>query len=64
MLYSMSIICHTKIGVEPQFGQKHRDYLICLKCRRFIAVNDYTIEKLQDNLAEANDFIVRHNLEI
>jgi Fur family ferric uptake transcriptional regulator len=54
-----------KTRFEPKFGQKHHDHLICLKCGQFIEVNDNKIEKLQDKLAEANDFIpVRHKLEI
>ncbi len=54
-----------KTRYEPKFGQKHHDHLICLKCGRFIEVNDNKIEKLQDKLAELNDFIpVRHKLEI
>jgi Fur family ferric uptake transcriptional regulator len=54
-----------KARYEPKFGQKHHDHLICVKCGRFIEVNDAKIEKLQDKLAEANDFIpVRHKLEI
>ena len=54
-----------KTRYEPKFGQKHHDHLICLKCGRFIEVNDNKIEKLQEKLTEANDFIpVRHKLEI
>ncbi len=54
-----------KARYEPKFGQKHHDHLICLKCGRFIEVNDNKIEKLQDKLAAANDFVpVRHKLEI
>ena len=54
-----------KTRYEPKFGQKHHDHLICLKCGRFIEVNDTKIEKLQEKLTEANDFIpVRHKLEI
>ena len=54
-----------KTRYEPKFGQKHHDHLICLKCGRFIEVNDSKIEKLQEKLTEANDFIpVRHKLEI
>lgn len=54
-----------KARYEPKFGQKHHDHLICVKCGRFIEVYDTKIEKLQDKLAEANDFIpVRHKLEI
>ncbi len=54
-----------KARYEPKFGQEHHDHLICLKCGRFIEVNDNKIEKMQDRLAQANDFIpVRHKLEI
>jgi len=54
-----------KARYEPKFGQEHHDHLICIKCGRFIEVNDTKIEGLQDKLAEANDFIpVRHKLEI
>ncbi|TAN39497.1 MAG: transcriptional repressor [Nitrospirae bacterium] len=54
-----------KSRYEPKFGHEHHDHLICMKCGRFIEVNDDKIEKLQDKLAEANDFSpVRHKLEI
>ncbi len=54
-----------KTRYEQKFGQEHHDHLICLKCGRFIEVNDDKIERLQDKLAEANDFIpMRHKLEI
>jgi Fur family ferric uptake transcriptional regulator len=55
----------SKAKFEPKFGHEHHDHLICMKCGRFIEVNDNRIEKLQDKLAEANDFIPqRHKLEI
>jgi Fur family ferric uptake transcriptional regulator len=54
-----------KARYEPKFGREHHDHLICIKCGRFIEVNDKKIERLQDKLAEANDFVpVRHKLEI
>lgn len=54
-----------KTRYEQKLGQGHHDHLICLKCGRFIEVNDNKIERLQDKLAEVNDFIpVRHKLEI
>jgi Fur family ferric uptake transcriptional regulator len=54
-----------KARYEPKFGHEHHDHLICIKCGRFIEVNDAKIESLQEKLAEANDFIpVRHKLEI
>lgn len=50
---------------EPAFGHGHHDHLICLKCGRFIEVHDERIEKLQEKLAEANEFSPqRHKLEI
>ena len=73
---NLSLLCECgladeiKIGTkkaryEPKFGREHHDHLICIKCGRFIEVNDSKIEKLQDKLAEANDFVpVRHKLEI
>ena len=58
-------IGNQKTRYEPKLGQKHHDHLICLRCGRFIEVNDIKIEKLQDKLAEANGFVpVRHKLEI
>lgn len=54
-----------KARYEQKIGYEHHDHLICLKCGRFIEVNDEKIERLQDKLAEANDFIpMRHKLEI
>ncbi|MBA4373319.1 MAG: transcriptional repressor [Thermodesulfovibrio sp.] len=54
-----------KARYEPKFGQEHHDHLICIKCGKFIEVSDSKIEKLQNKLAEANDFIpVKHTLEI
>lgn len=54
-----------KTRYESKYGHEHHDHLICLKCGRFIEVHDGRIEKLQDNLAEANNFLPqRHKLEI
>ena len=54
-----------KTRFEPPYGHKHHDHLICLKCGRFIEVNDEKIERLQVKLTEANNFTpVRHKLEI
>jgi len=73
---NLSLLCESgladeiKIGrqktrYEQKIGHDHHDHLICLKCGTFIEVKDPKIEKLQDRLAEANDFIpVRHKLEI
>jgi Fur family ferric uptake transcriptional regulator len=54
-----------KTRYEQKYGSKHHDHLICVKCGRLIEVNDEKIEKLQDKLAKANDFIpIKHKLEI
>jgi len=58
-------IGNKKARYEQKYGHEHHDHLICLKCGRFIEVNDERIERLQDKLADANDFIPRrHKLEI
>jgi Fur family ferric uptake transcriptional regulator len=73
---NLSLLCECgladeiKIGAqkaryERKFGKKHHDHLICTKCGRFIEVHDDKIERLQEKLAEANDFTpLRHKLEI
>ncbi len=54
-----------KMRFEPPYGHGHHDHLICLKCGQIIEVNDEKIERLQDKLAELNDFTpVKHKLEI
>lgn len=54
-----------KTRYEQKIGHEHHDHLICLKCGSFIEVKDQKIEKLQDRLAEANNFRpLRHKLEI
>ena len=54
-----------KARYEPKLGHEHHDHLICVKCGCFIEVNDDKIERLQQKLAEANDFVaLKHKLEI
>lgn len=54
-----------KTRYEQMHMREHHDHLICLKCGRFIEVRDENIERLQDKLAEDNEFEpVRHKLEI
>jgi Fur family ferric uptake transcriptional regulator len=58
-------IGNQKARYEQKYGQKHHDHLICLECGSFTEVNDENIERLQEKLAEANDFLPkRHKLEI
>jgi Fur family ferric uptake transcriptional regulator len=54
-----------KTRYEQMHMRQHHDHLICLKCGKFIEVRDENIERLQEKLAEENDFKpVRHKLEI
>lgn len=54
-----------KARYEQACGKEHHDHLICVKCGKFIEVNDERLERLQDKLAEAQDFTpLRHKLEI
>lgn len=70
LMYACGLADEIKIGkqktrYEQKIGQEHHDHLICLKCGRFIEVRDERIEKLQDKLAVANDFLPqKHKLEI
>lgn len=58
-------IGNQKARFEQKVGQEHHDHLICMRCGRFIEVNDERIERLQEKLAEANEFLsIRHKLEI
>lgn len=54
-----------KTRYEQMHMRRHHDHLICLRCGKFIEVMDENIERLQDKLAEDNDFVpLRHKLEI
>lgn len=54
-----------KTRYEPKIGHEHHDHLICEKCGAFTEVRDPKIEKLQDRLAEEEEFLpLRHKLEI
>lgn len=58
---------NNKTRYEQRYGHghEHHDHLICTKCGKFIEVRDERIERLQERLADINDFTpVRHKLEI
>ncbi len=56
---------NNKTRYEQRHGHEHHDHLICTKCGKFIEVKDERIERLQERLADVNDFTpVRHKLEI
>lgn len=50
---------------EHLYGHEHHDHLICLKCGNFIEVASPDIEKLQEELARREGFVLmRHRLEL
>jgi Fur family ferric uptake transcriptional regulator len=50
---------------EHLYGHDHHDHLICVECGSFVEVMSPEIERLQEKLAEENDFIIeRHRLEL
>ncbi len=54
-----------KARYEHLYGRSHHDHLICTKCGRFIEVVDSGIEKLQEELARREGFVlIRHKLEL
>ena len=53
------------IRYEHKIGHAHHDHLICTVCGKFIETSDERLEKLQQELAERNDFTpLRHRLQI
>ncbi len=50
---------------EHLYGHRHHDHLICTKCGKFIEVVDSGIEKLQEELARKEGFMLtKHKLEL
>ena len=50
---------------EHLYGHSHHDHLICTKCGKFIEVVDSGIEKLQEELARKEGFMLtKHKLEL
>lgn len=50
---------------EHEYGHRHHDHLVCLKCGRIIEVISPEIEKLQERLAKKHKFtVVRHKMKI
>ena len=51
--------------LEHEYGHKHHDHLICLKCGKFFEVFNPEIEELQEKLAKRHSFTaVRHKMDI
>ena len=50
---------------EHLYGHRHHDHLICTRCGKFIEVVDSGIEKLQEELARKEGFmLIKHKLEL
>ncbi|MDP8225885.1 MAG: Fur family transcriptional regulator [Candidatus Lernaella stagnicola] len=50
---------------EYVYGQEHHDHLFCVRCGRHIEFENDTIERLQEEVAGVNDFIlVGHRLDL
>lgn len=43
---------------EKTFGSPHHDHLICIACGKQVEFVDESIEKLQEELAEKNNFLL------
>lgn len=51
--------------LEHEYGHKHHDHLICLKCGKFFEVFDPAIEELQERLAQKHKFsAIKHKMDI
>ncbi len=73
---TLKLFCDAGLALEVQFGDGftryehhyghgHHDHLVCEKCGKYIEVIDERIEKLQQSLAEQNNFhILRHRMEL
>ena len=50
---------------EHLYGHSHHDHLICTQCGKFVEVVHPQIEKLQDEIAKKEGFLLaRHRLEL
>lgn len=73
---TLKLICESGIAREVKFdgkltryehlyGHEHHDHLICLKCGKFEEVVNTDIEKLQEEVAKRNGFLLEsHRLEM
>lgn len=54
-----------RMRIEPTLNKPHHDHLICTGCGSSIEFLEPRIEKMQDHIAESNDFLPHHHrLEI
>lgn len=53
------------VRLEHEYGHKHHDHLICIKCGKLLEVFNPDIERLQESLAKKHKFTpLRHKMEI
>jgi Fur family ferric uptake transcriptional regulator len=52
---------HTRYEHTHGAGEPHHDHLICTDCGRIDEFVDHQIEALQDRIAEAHGFVVKHH---
>jgi len=53
------------VRYEHDFGHRHHDHLICIKCGTSCEVVDSRIEKLQEDLVRKKGFVpIRHRMDI
>ena len=72
---TLKLFCETEIAQERHFGTQtqfdnvahkgHHDHLICTSCGKIIEFQNCQIEKLQEEVASQNGFIIQtHKLEL
>jgi len=50
---------------EYVYGQEHHDHLFCVRCGHHIEFENETIERLQDQIARDNEFVlIGHRLDL
>ncbi len=72
---TLKLFCETEIAQERHFGTQtqfdnvahkgHHDHLICTSCGKIVEFQNCQIEKLQEEVATQNGFIIQtHKLEL
>jgi len=73
---TLNLLCELGIGQQRHFGdskvlydnvlnKKHHDHLICIQCGKITEFECPDIEKIQEEMAERNCFVLeRHRLEL
>ena len=73
---TLNLLCELGIGQQRHFGdskvlydnvlnKKHHDHLICVECGKIVEFECPDIEKIQEEIAEKNGFLLQnHRLEL